>query len=133
MRQVTVAAERKALRKWLAELPAPWYGAMEATIFTGWVYDFLKPYAVEPKVAESAGKEQRGPISKKRNKHLQTKLIEAAKIAPHWNEHLALLHDRELARGNRNRATLVVVRKLVEFMLAVDWRKADFELLKEAA
>lgn len=31
---------------------------------------------------ESAGKEQRGPISKKRNKHLQTKLIEAAKLAP---------------------------------------------------
>lgn len=31
---------------------------------------------------ESAGKEQRGPISKKRNKHLQTVLIEAAKLAP---------------------------------------------------
>ena len=24
---------------------------MEATIFTGWVYDFLKPYAVDLKVA----------------------------------------------------------------------------------
>jgi len=314
VRQGMVAAERKALRKWLAELPGPWYGAMEATIFTGWVHDFLKPYAVDLKVAhpamlkaitaakkkndradaekiadllrvnllpechmmpeelrelrrvlryrnmivstavkmknkmsgllmevgavydkkrlhgkkyfgallervedvpdsvkgllklsrnsfemfddiqkqlvaalrqnrlirerverlmsipgvgeltaltwvleigevsrftssrqiisycglcsgqhESAGKEQRGPISKKRNKHLQTKLIEAAKIAPHWNEQLALLHDKELARGNRNRATLVVARKLVEFMLAVDRRQTDFELLKEAA
>ena len=64
---------------------------------------------------------------------MQTKLIEAAKLAPHWNEQLALLHDKELARGNRNRATLVVARKLVEFMLAVDRRKTDFELLKEAA
>ena len=32
---------------------------------------------------ESAGKEQRGPISKKRNKHLQTMLIEVAQIAPY--------------------------------------------------
>lgn len=310
----TVAAERKALSKWLSELPGQWCGAMEATIFSGWVYDFLRPHAVDLKVAhpamlkaitaakkkndradaekiadllrvnllpechmmpedlrelrrvlrfrnmivstavkmknkmsgllmevgavydkkrlhgkkyfgallervedvpdsvkellklsrggfemfddiqkklvvalrknrligerverlmsipgvgeltaltwvleigdvsrfsssrqaisycglcsgqhESAGKEQRGPISKKRNKHLQTKLIEAAKLAPHWNEQLAQLHEKELARGNKNRATLVVARKLVEFMLAVDRRETDFALLKEAA
>jgi transposase len=313
VRQGTVAAERKALSKWLSELPCPWSGAMEATIFTGWVYDFLKPHAVDLKVAhpamlkaitsakkkndradaekiadllrvnllpechmipeelrelrrvlrfrnmivssavkmknkmsgllmevgavydkkrlhgkkyfgallervedvpdsvkellkmsrngfelfddiqkklvaalrnnrlirervkrlmsipgigeltaltwvleigdvtrfsssrqaisycglcsgqhESAGKEQRGPISKKRNKHLQTKLIEAAKLAPHWNEQLALLHEKESARGNKNRATLVIARKLVEYMLAVDRRETDFELLKKA-
>ena len=82
---------------------------------------------------ESAGKEQRGPISKQHNKHLQTTLIEAAKLAPHWNEQLALLHEKELARGNKNRATLAVARKLVEFMLAVDRRKTNFESLKEAA
>ena len=314
VQQGTVAAERKALSKWMAELPGPWYGAMEATIFTGWVYDFLKPHAVELKVAhpamlkaitaakkkndradaekiadllrvnllpechmmpeelrelrrilryrnmivrtavkmknkmsgllmevgaqynknrlhgkkyfnallervedvpdsvkgllklsrngfemfddiqkklitalrknkqiqervqrlmsipgigevtaltwvletgepkrfsssrhaisycglcsaqhESAGKEQRGPISKQRNKHLQSTLIEAAKLAPHWNEKLALLHEKELARGNKNRATLAVARKLVEFMLAVDRRETGFESLKEAA
>ena len=27
---------------------------MEATLFTGWVYDFLKPYAIELKVAHPA-------------------------------------------------------------------------------
>lgn len=80
---------------------------------------------------ESAGKEQRGPISKKRNKHLQTMLVEAAKIAPLWNEQLAELHERELTRGNRNRATLAVARKLVEFMLAVDRRGTAFEPLKQ--
>jgi transposase len=314
VQQGTVFAERKALQKWLAELPGPWYGAMEATIFTGWVYDFLKPHAVELKVAhpamlkaitaakkkndradaekiadllrvnllpechmmpeelrelrrvmrylsmivrtavkmknrmsgllmevgaqynkkrlhgkkyfgtllervedvpdsvkellklsrsgfemfdsvqkklvgalrkniliqervqrlmsiagvgevtaltwvlevgeparfssarhaisycglcsaqhESAGKEQRGPISKQRNKHLQTILIEAAKLAPHWNEQLAALHEKELARGNRNRATLAVARKLVEYMLAVDRRESDFETMKLSA
>lgn len=311
--QGTVAAERKALSRWLSNLPGPWSGAMEATLFTGWVYDYLKPHALELKVAhpemlkaitaakkkndradaekiadllrvnllpecymapvelrelrrilryrnmivrtavkmknkmsgllmevgatydkkrlhgkkyftnllervedipdsvknlltlsrsgfemfnaiqkqlvgalrdndlirervkrlmtirgvgevmaltwvleiaepdrfssarqaisycglcsaqhESAGKEQRGPISKKRNKHLQTMLVEAAKIAPLWNEQLATLHEKELARGDRNRATLAVARKLVEFMLAVDRRGTDFEPLKQA-
>ena len=75
---------------------------------------------------ESAGKEQRGPISKKRNKHLQTMLIEAAKIAPHWNEQLASLHEKELKKGNRNRATLAVARKLVAYMMAVDRNQTFF-------
>ena len=75
---------------------------------------------------ESAGKEQRGPISKKRNKHLQTVLIEAAKLAPHWNPQLAEIHARELGRGNRNRATLAVARRLVGYMLAVDKQGRDF-------
>ena len=82
---------------------------------------------------ESAGKEQRGPISKQRNKHLQTTLIEAAKLAPRWNEQLAVLHEKELARGNRNRATLAVARKLVEFLMAVDRRESEFETTKLAA
>jgi hypothetical protein len=32
-------------------LPQPWTGAMEATVFTGWIYDHLKPYAAALKVA----------------------------------------------------------------------------------
>ena len=313
VKQGTIAAERKALLKWLSEIPGCWIGGMEATMFTGWVYDFLKPHAVELKVAhpemlkaitaakkkndradaekitdllrvdflpecymapvelrelrrilryrnmtvqtatrmknkisgllmevgatydkrrihgkryfnsllervenvptsvkellalsrsnlelftavqkkllktlrdnnlirqrvellmsiqgvgevlaltwvleigepsrfrssrqaisycglcsaqrESAGRERRGPISKKRNKHLQTMLIEAAKLAPRWNVQLTVLHERELARGNRNRATLAVARKLVKYLLAVDRRRSDFETLKQA-
>jgi len=76
---------------------------------------------------ESAEKEQRGPLSKKRNKHLQTMLIEAAKLVPRWNAQLAELHEKELAKGNRNRATLAVARKLVEYLLAVDRRGTAFE------
>lgn len=307
MQQGELAADRKTLLKWMEGLPGPWLGAMEATLFTGWIYDFLKPYAVDLKVAhpamlkaitaakkkndradaetiadllranllpecymlseelrelrrilryrnmivrtavkmknkmsgllmevgatyskeklhrrkyfhhllekvedipesvknmltlsrsslemfeaiqkklvhalradklirervqrlmsikgvgevmaltwvleigdssrfhnshqaisycglcsaqrESAGKEQRGPISKKRNKHLQTMLIEAAKLAPRWNPQLSALHEKELARGNRNRATLAVARKLVGYMLAVERQQKDF-------
>ena len=43
IRQGAVSAERKALLEWVSALPGCWIGAMEATIFTGWVYDFLKP------------------------------------------------------------------------------------------
>ena len=54
MRQGEVSAKRKALRKWVTELLTPWMGTLEATIFTGWIYDFLKPHAVELKVAHPA-------------------------------------------------------------------------------
>jgi transposase len=75
----------------------------------------------------SAGKEQRSPISKQRNKHLQRTLVEAAKLAPRFNTSLAAIHERELARGNRNRATLAVARKLVAYLLAVDKGGKNFE------
>ena len=81
---------------------------------------------------ESAGKEARGPISKQRNKHLQTILIEAAKLAPLRNPRLAEIHGRELAKGNRNRATLAVARKLVTYLLTVDKTEQDFVLNREA-
>ena len=80
---------------------------------------------------ESAGKNYRGPISKKRNKHLQTVLIEAAKLAPRWNPQLAEVYERECAKGNRNRATLAVARKLVAYMMAVDKNKTPFESKEE--
>jgi transposase len=76
----------------------------------------------------SAGKQQRGPISKQRNRWLQTTLIEAAKLAPRWNPQLAALHARELECGHRNRATLAVARKLVAYLLAVDKSRQPFQL-----
>lgn len=85
---------------------------------------------------QSAGKNQRGPISKQRNKHLQSVLIEAAKLAPRWNPQLAAVHERETARGNRNRATLAVARKLVAYMLVVDKSGQPFrpkEVLQKVA
>jgi transposase len=112
-------------------------GVGEVTALT-WVLEIGEPYrfrSVRRAISycglcsaqkQSAGKDQRGPISKKRNKHLQAVLIEAAKLAPRWNSQLAEIHDRELARGNRNRATLAVARKLVAFLLAVDRRQTVF-------
>ncbi len=78
---------------------------------------------------ESAGKITRGPLSKQRNKHLQTILVEAAKLAPRWNPQLAMVYDRERESGsNRNVATLAVARKLVAYMLCIDKSGKEFEL-----
>ncbi len=40
-----MAARREALRAWGAVQSQPWWGAMEATLFSAWIYDTLKPYA----------------------------------------------------------------------------------------
>jgi transposase len=69
---------------------------------------------------------QRTPLSKQRNKHLQTMLIEAAKLAPRNSPALAMLYDREKQKSNANRATLAVARKIVTYLVAVDRRQKDF-------
>jgi transposase len=83
---------------------------------------------------QSAGKEQRGPISKQRNQHLQTILIEAAKLAPRHNPQLAAVHDRERqAGGDCNQATLAVARKLVAYLMAVDKSGKPFQIRARGA
>ena len=70
---------------------------------------------------ESGGKERRAPLSKQRNPHLQTILIEAAKLAPRHHAYLAQIRNTFLEQGyNKNRATLAVARKLSAYLLAVD-------------
>ncbi len=38
----TIAAQRNVLRAWAAARGQPWRGALEATLFSGWIYDTLK-------------------------------------------------------------------------------------------
>jgi transposase len=74
----------------------------------------------------SADKVLRTPLSKQRNKHIQHVLVEAAKLAPRQSHELALIREREMQKGNRNRATLAVARKMVAYLLAVDRRQREF-------
>jgi transposase len=74
----------------------------------------------------SAEKVMRTPLSKQRNKHIQHVLVEAAKLAPRQNHELALVHEKEMQTGNRNRATLAVARKMVAYLLAVDRGQREF-------
>jgi transposase len=74
---------------------------------------------------------RRTPLSKQRNKHLQTTLIEAANMAPRYSPTLALLYDREKQKGNANRATLAVARKLVAYLMAVDRGQTHFFVIDQ--
>ena len=47
----TIPATRFDLDRWMKALPQPWTAAMEATVFTGWIYDHLQPHAAGLKVA----------------------------------------------------------------------------------
>ena len=49
-----VAATRAALTAWASALERPWVGALEATLFTGWIHDHLQPFARELQVAHPA-------------------------------------------------------------------------------
>jgi transposase len=74
----------------------------------------------------SADKVMRMPLSKQRNKHIQHVLVEAAKLAPRLSAELALIHQKAIEKGNRNRATLAVARKMVAWLLAVDRENREF-------
>jgi transposase len=47
----SLSATRLDLDVWMKTPPQPWSAAMEATMFTGWIYDHLKPQAAALKVA----------------------------------------------------------------------------------
>src|SRR5712692_2744722 len=53
-----LGATRCELDRWMRTLPQPWTVAMEATIFTGWIYDHLQPHATQIKVAQAHMKTQ---------------------------------------------------------------------------
>ena len=74
----------------------------------------------------SADKVMRTPLSKQRNKHIQRVLVEAAKLAPRLDHDLAAVYERAKQKGNANRATLAVARKMVAWLLAVDREERDF-------
>ena len=46
-----IPATRHDLDGWMKNLPQPWSAALEATMFSGWIYDHLKPHAAVLKVA----------------------------------------------------------------------------------
>jgi hypothetical protein len=46
-----IPAMRQGLWEWVGTLAKPWTVAMEATMFTGWIYDYLRPHAAAVKLA----------------------------------------------------------------------------------
>ncbi len=103
----TIPARRSDLLEWAATLERPWIGAMEATMFTGWIYDTLKPHADELKVANpqqlkaiSCAKKKSDRIDAKKICDLtRVDLLPECYMAPQWM--------RDLRRALRFRNYLV--------------------------
>jgi len=51
-------------------------------------------------------------------------------MAPRYSSDLALLYDKEKQKGNANRATLAVARKLVAYLMAVDRGQRNFQVVE---
>src|ERR1700741_2600771 len=45
VKEGTLVADRTVLRSWAGGWQAAWHGALEATIFSAWIYGPLQPYA----------------------------------------------------------------------------------------
>jgi transposase len=113
----------------------PGVGPITALTWTLEIGDFTRFRSIKQAISycglcgdekRSADKVMRMPLSKQRNKHIQRVLIEAAKLAPRYSHELAMVRENELQKGNPNRATLAVARKMVSYMLAVERRKQNF-------
>jgi hypothetical protein len=60
-------------------------------------------------------------------------LIEAAKMAPRNSAELAMLYDKEKQKGNANRATLAIARRLVAYLTAVDRGQRNFQVAQTSS
>ena len=72
-----IGATRRELDRWIETLPQPRIIAMEATIFTGWIYDHLRPHAPQVKVAHplmlraiAAAKKKNDRIDRRQDRRL---------------------------------------------------------------
>jgi len=68
-------ATRQALRAWAEKRTEAWQGAMEATLFSSWIYDGLKPFAAELQMGNPSMMKAIGAAKKKNDK------LDARKIA----------------------------------------------------
>src|SRR5258707_15567171 len=116
--QGTIAARRDTLLAWAKARPRPWIGAMEATLFTGWIYDLLKPLAQELKVAHPAMLKAIA-ASKKKNDQVDARTIAdllRCNLLPEC--YMAPSAIRDLRRGLRYRKLVVGPAARVEKRIA---------------
>jgi transposase len=92
----TIPARRKDLKMWAEAQVRPWVGALEATLFTGWIYDHLRPLAQELKVAHprmlkaiAASKKKNDRVdARKIADLLRCDLLPECYVAPSWMREL---------------------------------------------
>ena len=107
-----IGSTRCELDMWIKTVPQPRMIAMEATIFTGWIYDHLLPHAEKVKVAHPLMLRAIAAAKKKNDK------IDAAKIAdclrrdflPEFHMASTEIRDRRRTLRYRN----LVIKQMVQ-------------------
>ena len=112
-------ATRQVLREWAGKRKEPWRGAMEATLFSGWIYDALKPYAAELQMGHPAMMKAIGASKKKNDKLDARKIADLVRCNLLPACYVAPVEMRELRRLLRYR-NLVVASTIVNALKKLD-------------
>src|SRR6201997_1444127 len=115
--QGTVAARRFDLDRWMKTLPQPWTGAMEATVFTGWIYDHLQPHAAALKVAHPLMLRAIAAAKKKNDRIDASKICDCLRCDFLPECYMASTAIRERRRTLRYRNLLV--RQMVQMKIKI--------------
>src|ERR1700689_5798286 len=100
-------ATRISLDLWMKTLPQPWSAAMEATMFTGWIYDHLKPHAATLKVAHPLMLRAIAAAKKKNDRLDASKICDCLRCDFLPECHMVSTEVRERRRTLRYRKLLV--------------------------
>ena len=111
-REGTIGANRNELDWWMKTLPQPWTVAMEATIFTGWIYDHLLPHAAQVKVAHPVMLRAIALAKKKNDRIDAGKIADCLRCDFLPECHMASTEIRDRRRSLRYRHLLV--RQMVQ-------------------
>src|SRR3977135_2302254 len=107
-----VGATRRELDSWIKTLPQPRTMAMEATIFTGWIYDHLRPHAQQVKVAHPLMLRAIAAAKKKNDRIDPNKITDCLRCDFLPECHMASTEIRDRRRTLRYRQLLV--RQMVQ-------------------
>jgi transposase len=107
-----LGATRCELDLWMRTLPQPWTVAMEATIFTGWIYDHLHPHATQVKVAHPLMLRAIAAAKKKNDRVDASKIADCLRCDFLPECHMASTEIRDRRRTLRYRGLLV--RQMVQ-------------------
>ena len=108
----SISATRLDLDHWMKKLPQPWSAAMEATMFTGWIYDHLKPHAAALKVAHPLMLRAIAAAKKKNDRIDAGKICDCLRCDFLPESYMASTAIRERRRTLRYRN--LVVRQMVQ-------------------
>ena len=111
-REGKLGSTRHELDAWIATLPQPRTIAMEATIFTGWIYDHLLPHASAVKVAHPLMLRAIALAKKKNDKIDASKIADCLRCDFLPECHMASTEIRDRRRILRYRH--LIVRQMVQ-------------------